>query len=115
MNQHERDYGLQGVIGQGSGQIAGSNSGTVATHRVHDAPPTPRADARGGAGGTMIPDAPLVLPLPEYEARLYGYDVYYAFAQYCFWRTVVRGHYAAWLALAPAYFRDAGEPVAPED
>jgi len=31
MNDQERDYGLWGVIGEGSGQIAGSNSGTVWT------------------------------------------------------------------------------------
>src|SRR5438132_4382019 len=31
MNQQELDYGLGGFIGQGSGQIAGANSGTVFT------------------------------------------------------------------------------------
>jgi hypothetical protein len=31
MNQQEIDYGINGIIGQGSGQIAGSNSGAVNT------------------------------------------------------------------------------------
>jgi len=39
-----------------------------------------------------------------YECRIYGYDVYYAFSQYCFWRNVVRTQFADWLAWVPAYF-----------
>lgn len=40
-----------------------------------------------------------------YEARVYGDDVYYGFAQYCFWRTVVQSKNHDWLAQVPAYFR----------
>jgi len=39
----------------------------------------------------------------DYAIRLYGADVYFGFAQYCFWRTVAT-HCPHWFAQTPAYF-----------
>lgn len=39
-----------------------------------------------------------------YECRLYGNDVYYGFAYYCFWRRVVENKNPDWLFCTPEYF-----------
>ena len=44
-----------------------------------------------------------------YETRLDGADVYYGFAQYCVWRTVVRVQHPDWLPHVPPYFLSAKE------
>lgn len=56
----------------------------------------------------MTPEASPSLERVSYEARLYGHDVYYGFAQYCFWRTVVAQQHAPYLTGVPAYFRGEG-------
>lgn len=45
-----------------------------------------------------------------YEAQLYGYDVYFGFAGYCFWRTVVATQCPWWLPSAPTYFLEEPHP-----
>ena len=52
----------------------------------------------------MTPEKYPSLERIYYECRLYGYDVYYDFAQYCFWRTVVRTNNQDWMRCLPAYF-----------
>lgn len=47
-----------------------------------------------------------------YECWLYGDDVYYGFAQYCFWRTIVEDYVQWWIDDVPEYFR-CGEAVLP--
>lgn len=49
-----------------------------------------------------------------YEVRLYGADVYYGFAQYCFWRAVVHSTHPDWMAVVPRYFVTAGTPAPQE-
>jgi len=44
------------------------------------------------------------------EASLYGYSVYFAFAGYCFWRTVVATQNPHWLDVVPTYFLQEPSP-----
>jgi hypothetical protein len=46
-----------------------------------------------------------------YEVWLYGAEVYYGFAQYCFWRGVERRQDPLWLHQAPAWVRGATNPL----
>lgn len=41
-----------------------------------------------------------------YECWLYGADVYYGFAQYCFWMTVKRNNNQEWLCQYNGAFGD---------
>jgi hypothetical protein len=47
VNQQELNYGLGGVIGQGSGKVAGANSGAVFTvpNQVAEADDVPQKEA----------------------------------------------------------------------
>lgn len=57
----------------------------------------------------MTPEHASSIERVDYEARLYGHDVYFAFAAYCFWRTVVRTQNAWWRDAVPPYYRETGE------
>jgi hypothetical protein len=61
----------------------------------------------------MTPENDPCIDRIYYEAHLYGHDVYYEFAQYCFWRNVVRTQFADWLLQVPAYFLP--RPIGQED
>jgi hypothetical protein len=56
-------------------------------------------------GEGMVVEASPSLERVYYECRLYGDDIYYAFAQYCFWRMVVRTINPWWIHDVPAYYR----------
>jgi hypothetical protein len=62
----------------------------------------------------MTPEQIPSIDRAAYEAWLYGHAVYWAFAAYCHWRTVVRTQDVWWRDAVPAYYRGEGT-VAPED